>query len=202
MQQGSAGQRLRSLWDQRGRHASARTAALSQKQAMRPAILAAALATLAGSLAPPPRRASIRPARSANNAPCHRPLGRAGRTRLNVLETDEEAIKEAKADKYKQALMEEWSSAWEEEGEKEGLDWEFEKMRSVTQRGSFNDLPYAIDARRLHQTRSWVAYLSILSRFGPRRGRRGVSERERRRCNGVRLLAPTRSPRRRRRDAA
>ena len=72
----------------------------------------------------------------------------------------------------------------------------------LTQRESFNDPPYAIDARRLHQTRSWVAYLSILSRFGPRRGRRGVSERERRRCNGVRLLAPTRSPRRRRRDAA
>ena len=47
----------------------------------------------------------------------------------------------------------------------------------LTQRESFNDPPYAIDARRLHQTRSWVAYLSILSRFGPRRGRRGVSER-------------------------
>ena len=121
MQQGSAGQRLRSLWDHRGRHASARTAALCQKQAMRPAILAAALATLAGSLAPPPRRAGLRPARSAQR-PC--------RTRLHVLGTDEqEAIKEAKADKYKQALMEEWSSAWEEEGEKEGLDWEFEKMR-------------------------------------------------------------------------
>ena len=91
---------------------------------MRPAILAAALATLAGSLAPPPRRAGLRP------APCRR------RTRLHVLGTDEqEALKEAKADKYKQALMEEWSSAWEEEGEKEGLDWEFEKMRSATQRG-------------------------------------------------------------------
>ncbi len=96
---------------------------------MRPAILAAALATLAGSLAPPPRRASLRPARSAHA--CRR-----GRTRLSVLGTDEqEALKEAKADKYKQALMEEWSSAWEEEGEKEGLDWEFEKMRSATQRG-------------------------------------------------------------------
>ena len=115
--------------------------------------LCGALVPLAGSLAPPPRRASLQPARSANGAqtraslqparsangaqtqrarPC---LGRAGRTRLQVLGTDEDAIKEAKADKYKQALMEEWSSAWEEEGEKEGLDWEFEKMRSATQRG-------------------------------------------------------------------
>ena len=50
-------------------------------------------------------------------------------------------------------------------------------LGGLTQRESFNDPPYAIDARRLHQTRSWVAYLSILSRFGPRRGRRGVSER-------------------------
>ena len=101
----------------------------------------AALVPLAGSLAPPPRRTGA-PARSgAHGAPALRarpcrPLGRAGRTRLSVLGTDEqEAIKEAKADKYKQALMEEWSSAWEEEGEKEGLDWEFEKMRSATQRG-------------------------------------------------------------------
>ena len=38
---------------------------------------------------------------------------------------------------------------------------------------------HAIDARRLHQTRSWVVSFSILSRFGPRRGRRGVSERTR-----------------------
>ena len=126
--------------------------------------LCAALVPLAGSLAPPPRRTGA-PARSgAHGAPALRarpcrPLGRAGRTRLHVLGTDEqEAIKEAKADKYKQALMEEWSSAWEEEGEKEGLDWEFEKMRSVTRRGSFNDHPYAIDARRLHQTRSWVFF--------------------------------------------
>ena len=90
------------------------------------AILAvlAALAPPAGSLAPPPRRTGA-PARSgAHGAPALRarpcrPLGRAGRTRLQVLGTDEqEAIKEAKADKYKQALMEEWSSAWEEEGEK------------------------------------------------------------------------------------
>ena len=101
-------------------------------------VACAALAPLAGSLAPPPRRAGLRPARSANVAPspCRRPLGRAGRTRLHVLGTDEaEALKEAKADKYKQALMEEWSSAWEEEGEKEGFDWEMEKLRSATQRG-------------------------------------------------------------------
>ena len=106
------------------------------------AILAvlAALAPPAGSLAPPPRRTGA-PARSgAHGAPALRarpcrPLGRAGRTRLRVLGTDEEAIKEAKADKYKQALMEEWSSAWEEEGEKEGFDWEMEKLRSATQRG-------------------------------------------------------------------
>ena len=35
---------------------------------------------------------------------------------------------------------------------------------------------HAIDARRLHQTRSWVVSFSILSRFGPRRFRCGVSE--------------------------
>ena len=151
---------------------------------MRPAILAAAIAAcvpLAGSLAPPPRRAGLRPARSANVAPspCRRPLGRAGRplgraglTKRSVLGTDEaEALKETKADKYKQALMEEWSSAWEEEGEKEGFDWEMEKLRSATQRGSFHDLPYAIDARRLHLLMKWVVYFSSLSRFGPRRGR-------------------------------
>ena len=100
-------------------------------QGRRSCVILAALAALAGSLAPPPRRAGLRPARSAQPAPCRRN----GRTRLHVLGTDEEAIKEAKADKYKQALMEEWSSAWDEEGEKEGLDWEFEKMRSATQRG-------------------------------------------------------------------
>ena len=72
---------------------------------------------------------------------------------------------------------------------------------SVTQRGSFNDLHYAIDATRVHQTRSWVVFLAILSRFGPRRGRAGC-QRERGRADGVRSLAPTRSPRRRRRDAA
>ena len=37
--------------------------------------------------------------------------------------------------------------------------------------------PYAIDARRPHQTRSWVVSFPILSCFGQRRGRRGVSER-------------------------
>ena len=78
--------------------------------------LCAALVPLAGSLAPPPRRASLQPARSAHDAQTQRArpcLGRAGRTRLSVLGTDEEAIKETKADKYKQALMEDWSSAWE-----------------------------------------------------------------------------------------
>ena len=52
-------------------------------------------------------------------------------------------------------------------------------LQSVTQCGSFNGPPYAIDATRLRQTRSWVVSVSILSRFGPRRGRRGVSERPR-----------------------
>ena len=33
----------------------------------------------------------------------------------------------------------------------------------LTQRGSFNDPPYAIDARRLHLLMKWVVYLSILS---------------------------------------
>ena len=42
-----------------------------------------------------------------------------------------------------------------------------------------NPRSYAIDATRLRQTRSWVVSVSILSRFGPRRGRRGVSERPR-----------------------
>ena len=38
---------------------------------------------------------------------------------------------------------------------------------------------HAIDATRIHQTRSWVVYFSNLSCFGPRRGRRrGASERE------------------------
>ena len=37
--------------------------------------------------------------------------------------------------------------------------------------------PYAIDATRLHQTKSRVVPFLILSRFGPRRGRRGGSER-------------------------
>ena len=100
---------------------------MSKMQGRRSCVILAALAALAGSLAPPPRRASLRPA--------HRPARRRCGP-LRVLGTDEqEALKEAKADKYKQALMEEWSSAWEEEGEKEGLDWEFEKMRSATQRG-------------------------------------------------------------------
>ena len=39
-----------------------------------------------------------------------------------------------------------------------------------------SDHPYAIDARRLHLTMKWVLSFSILSRFGPCRGRRGVSE--------------------------
>ena len=34
---------------------------------------------------------------------------------------------------------------------------------------------YAIDARRLHQARSWVVAFLILSRFGPRRGHRRVT---------------------------
>ncbi len=33
---------------------------------------------------------------------------------------------------------------------------------SVTQRGSFNDLHYAIDATRLHEGRRWVVSFSIL----------------------------------------
>ena len=52
-------------------------------------------------------------------------------------------------------------------------------LQSVTQCGSFNGPPTPIDATRLRQTRSWVVSVSILSRFGPRRGRRGVSERPR-----------------------
>ena len=34
---------------------------------------------------------------------------------------------------------------------------------------SFIDLPYAIDATRVHQTRSWVVYFSISRPFGPSR---------------------------------
>ena len=36
---------------------------------------------------------------------------------------------------------------------------------------------YAVDATRGHRTMTWVVSLLILSGFGPRRGRRGVSER-------------------------
>ena len=39
--------------------------------------------------------------------------------------------------------------------------------------------PCAIFMNRLDQTRPWVVLLLILSLFGPRRGRRGVSERPR-----------------------
>ena len=61
---------------------------------------------------------------------------------------------------------------------------------------------HAVDATRVHQTRSWVVFLSILSRFGPRRGhRRGASERERARSRRWRL-DETASPRRRRHDHA
>jgi hypothetical protein len=45
-----------------------------------------------------------------------------------------------------------------------------------------SEVPYAVDAvdaTRLYQTRSLVVPFSILSCFGPRRGRRGVSERPR-----------------------
>ena len=45
-----------------------------------------------------------------------------------------------------------------------------------SQRGSFNDLPYAIDARRLHLLMKWAVSRPNLGCFGPRRGRRGVSE--------------------------
>ena len=38
---------------------------------------------------------------------------------------------------------------------------------------------HAIDATRVHLTMKWVVSFSILSNFGPRRGRRGVSERTR-----------------------
>ena len=34
-------------------------------------------------------------------------------------------------------------------------------------------------ATRVHRTMTWVVYFSILRRFGPRRGRRGVPERQR-----------------------
>ena len=48
--------------------------------------------------------------------------------------------------------------------------------RSATRRGkALQSGTYAIDARRLHQTRSWVVFFSILSRFGHHC--RGESER-------------------------
>ena len=40
-------------------------------------------------------------------------------------------------------------------------------------RHAVSDLPHAIDATRGHLTMTWVVPFSILSRFGPRRGRRG-----------------------------
>ena len=48
-----------------------------------------------------------------------------------------------------------------------GLDSKYIKPNVRSRRGSFNGLPYAIDARRLHQTRSGLVSFSILSRFGP-----------------------------------
>ena len=39
--------------------------------------------------------------------------------------------------------------------------------------------PHAVDARRLQERRRWVVSFPILGPFGPRRGRRGVSERPR-----------------------
>ena len=75
-------------------------------------------------------------------------------------------------------------------------DWCMNFDDVLSQRGSFNDLPYAIDARRLLERRSWVVFYSNLGRFGPRRGRRGVSERTRSRRWRRRDAAP---PRRRRR---
>jgi len=60
---------------------------------------------------------------------------------------------------------------------------------------------HAIDATRVHQTRPWVVSFSILGPFGPRRGAVAACQRVRsRRWRAV--DAPTRSPRRRRRDAA
>ena len=53
------------------------------------------------------------------------------------------------------------------------------KMKKFGPRRSVKIEPYAIDARRLHLLMKWVVSFSILSRFGPRRGRRGASERTR-----------------------
>ena len=70
--------------------------------------------------------------------------------------------------------------------------------RSVTQRGKALQCgSYAIDARRLHQTRPRVVSFLILRRFGHHR--RGASERERAGSRRWRL-DETASPRRRRRD--
>ena len=54
-------------------------------------------------------------------------------------------------------------------------DWCMNFDDVLSQRGSFNDLPYAIDATRLHQTRSWVVFFE----FEPFRTASGPSRRVR-----------------------
>ena len=62
---------------------------------------------------------------------------------------------------------------------------------SATRRGkALQSGAYAVDARRLHLLMKWVVSFLILSRFGPRRGRCGVSERTSRRWRRRDALSP------------
>ena len=54
-----------------------------------------------------------------------------------------------------------------------------ETITALTRRLTVLRRLHAVVATRLRETRPWVVLFSILSEFGPRRGRRGVSERER-----------------------
>ena len=79
------------------------------------------------------------------------------------------------------AVMEARRAAYREEQGLPDVKWAcFGEQRRhedfAAVRPSVNMEPYAIDATRDHQTRPWVVSGPNLSRFGPRRGRRGVSE--------------------------
>ena len=67
---------------------------------------------------------------------------------------------------------------------------EFNTTMVLAQRPAVLRRLHAIDARRLYETRSWVFFFSILSRFGPRRD--GVVPRRTRRSSSSRTAARAR----------
>ena len=56
-----------------------------------------------------------------------------------------------------------------------GIDVVRNEIKEFAGTCAASDHPYAIDARRLQQTRSWLVLFSISGPFGPRRGRRRVT---------------------------